>query len=310
MKNKVKISIITPVFNDWESAQKLINEINNKYSSTSQVNILIIDDGSTHKPSIDIPHSKNIKIEIIRLKTNIGHQRAIMIGLCVCHEKYSSNDFVIVMDADGEDDPSYIEKLIKKSSSEKKIIFAARNKRSETFRFKLSYLLYKIVFRFLTGKSIYFGNYSCIPSLYLERICYDHNFWNHYSSSIMVSKIPYSSIKTDRRKRFDGNSKMSSINLIIHGLSSISVYIETVIYRLVVFLVIITSLLIIISLALVYLKLFTYLTIPGWSSNILSLILTNLFILFMFFITFLLTHLNSRKIRINSPLSFYKDYIK
>ena len=125
----------------------------------------------------------------------------------------------------------------------------------------------------------------------------------------MVSKIPFSSIMTNRRNRFDGYSKMNHVSLVMHGLSSISVYIEIVIYRLILFLSILTSIFLALALFLIYLRFFTELTIPGWSSNILFIIFTNLFILFMFFMTFLLMHLNSRKTRINSPLSFYKEYI-
>lgn len=308
--NNSRVSILVPVFNDWTSLNLLLTEIDKVLSSKFQfIDIIVINDCSSKPKEINKELSNNINLNSIDLISNVGHQRAILIGLCWIYDSNLTPDSIIVMDADGEDDPNYIIDLFKESIKKENIVFASRNKRSENIVFKISYFFYKILFKLLTGKSISFGNFSSIPALFLQRICSDYNFWNHYSSSVMVSKIPFSSIMTNRRNRFDGYSKMNHVSLVMHGLSSISVYIEIVIYRLILFLSILTSIFLALALFLIYLRFFTELTIPGWSSNILFIIFTNLFILFMFFMTFLLMHLNSRKTRINSPLSFYKEYI-
>ena len=184
MKKQI-ISVVTPVYNDWDSLKFLIKEIKliseDKFSIDK---IIVVNDGS-HEKCPEVISNDN-KIEIINLTTNMGHQRAICMGLCYVNDNIKSSNFIIVMDSDGEDRPSDIPLLIgiaEKSSS--KIVFAKRKNRSEGVLFKVNYFFYKIFFKILTGDKINFGNFSCIPKSKIGQIISNPDSWNHYSGSIL-----------------------------------------------------------------------------------------------------------------------------
>jgi hypothetical protein len=227
----MQVHVLIPIFNDWESLNLLINDIN-KSSISSTVNFLIVNDGSSERPSKFFAKDS---IDIIDLNQNLGHQRAIAIGLCYLTKKVKNDDVVLVMDGDGEDRARDMSLLIETSLKEDKIVFAKRKRRHEGMIFKGFYLVYQIIFRVLIGKTIDFGNFSSIPAKLLFRLTSDPNLWNHYSGSIIRSKLPFITLSIDRGKRYSGKSKMNLVSLVIHGLSAISVHLETVTVRIILF---------------------------------------------------------------------------
>lgn len=166
MNQKKNIYCLTPIYNDWESFAILIQEIYQlkQNLSTYDFFIVAVNDGSTQDLPEDFDY-KNIPTTVLNLKINIGHQRAIAVGLQYIYNEVSDYDFVVVMDSDGEDKPQDIKDLIGKAEheNEKKIIFAQRKKRQESTFFKIGYFFYKYLFYFLTGQKISFGNFSIIP---------------------------------------------------------------------------------------------------------------------------------------------------
>ena len=109
MKIKKKIYCLTPVYNDWESFKILINNIENVQNILSDdflISIIAINDGSTEDIFFEISEFK-IDIKIINLKINIGHQRAIAVGLQYINNELTDNDYTVVLDGDGEDKPRY-----------------------------------------------------------------------------------------------------------------------------------------------------------------------------------------------------------
>lgn len=309
---KSKVIVVTPVYNDWLSFQCLVEDLN-QFSNSLDIeikSIVAINDGSIDQFNKEAFISKT-PICIVNLSNNLGHQRAIAIGLSYVEENYKDLDYIIVMDSDGEDKPTDILKLIKtvRIQTDESIIFAKRKKRSEGVKFKLFYSLYKLLFYKLTSYKLEFGNYSCIPKSLLTRVVAIPELWNHYSCAIMKSKITYTSVDTNRGVRYQGKSKMNFQNLILHGLSSISIYLDIVSIRLlfVAFFAICLTLLSI--LIVVGLTVFTSLTIPGWPS-IVALILLNILAIFVL-TTFLilLFQLNQKSVIKFPPRQFYKDFI-
>ena len=109
----MKIKILIPVYNDFESASKLINNINSVISNLdNDFSIIIVNDASTDKADIDISNINNIKsIKIINMKINQGHARCNAAGLKYIFEN-EEFDYVIPMDGDGEDRPEEIIKFV------------------------------------------------------------------------------------------------------------------------------------------------------------------------------------------------------
>ncbi|SOC78579.1 Glycosyltransferase involved in cell wall bisynthesis [Salinimicrobium sediminis] len=306
------IAIVIPVFNDWECIEHLIHNINIALAGKFEaIHLVFINDCSTELPSKSLEIPGYMTYSKVDLATNVGHQRAILIGLCYCFEQAIDTEYIIVMDSDGEDNPKYISQFLDKvnSSGKDQIIFAKRSKRSENLSFKLFYFLYKLLFRILTGSSISFGNFSCVPNSLLSKICNNPSFWNHYSASVMKAKLPYSIISTERGKRYSGHSKMNYNSLILHGLSSLSVYIESVIIRVLKLSFIVFVFLIFISILVIYVKYSSEYAIPGWATNVFGFILNLLITVVLFNLLIILTHLHNRNKPISKPIDFYKSYI-
>ncbi|HEY9619554.1 MAG TPA: glycosyltransferase [Crinalium sp.] len=272
-----RLSIVTPIFNDWQSFTYLVQAIDNLAKTLDlNVSIIAVNDGSielTPTPEVLLPDLKYLqKIEILNLVCNLGHQRAIAVGLCEAFHQEDS-DAVIVMDCDGEDRPQDIGKLLKASFAHpNQIVVAQRGKRSEVASFRLSYILYKTLFLVLTGKVIDFGNFCLIPRSLLSRMVFMPDIWNNLAATIMLSKTPIYRVRINRGDRYAGKSKMNMVSLIIHGLSAISVYSDVVFVRVIITFTVLSVLLASGIGLVVILRLFTNLAIPGWASYVTGLL--------------------------------------
>jgi len=229
----MKIKILIPIYNDWQSVSKLIDEINNlSINPEFQVSVIILNDASNHDRQDEDKNLENIhSVKILNMKINQGHARCIATGLKYIYEK-EDFDFVIPMDGDGEDRPEEIKEFINQiKSTNGKAIVGERVKRSEDLSFKLFYQLHKLITITFTGKSIKFGNYSCIPKSTVEKLVNEKATWNSYSGSLRKIEDNLISIPSTRGVRYFGPSKMSFYNLVKHSLSIISVFRKTFLIR-------------------------------------------------------------------------------
>jgi glycosyltransferase involved in cell wall biosynthesis len=228
-----KITILIPVYNDWQSVSKLIKDINSQVSTLSdQFSIIIINDASTENRPEFSPDLNNLNsIQIINMKENKGHARCIASGLKYIYEK-KEFDYVIPMDGDGEDRPEEIKNFIELTDqSEDKSIVGERIKRSESLFFKICYLFHKFLTLAFTGQSIRFGNFTCLSKITVEKMLNEKATWNSFSGSLKKVEKDLLSIPSIRGTRYFGPSKMSFFNLLKHSLSIISVFRKTVLIR-------------------------------------------------------------------------------
>ena len=229
----MKICFVIPTYNDEASLKKLIDNINKELKNFT-LNFVIVDDCSQD----DYKTLKNTKkIDLIKLDKNQGSQKAITIGLKYVKDKDLEFDYLIIMDSDGEDKPADLQSLISEAhkKNNNSIIFASRKKRMEIFTFKFFYFFYKLVFRILTGRKINFGNYSCIPKKFLNKIVKVSFLKLHFPAAIIKSKLTYSDIPCDKGLRYAGDSKMSFNNLFIHGFMAFSIFLKEIIIRILIF---------------------------------------------------------------------------
>lgn len=268
--------IIMPVFNDWSSLDLLLRQLEEELSRKNlQVEILLIDDGSTIKPSSDLGAAgfkRFEKIEILRLRRNLGHQRAIAIALAHIEEKVPCQA-VVVMDADGEDKPEDAIRLIEeyRRGDKEKVIFAQRTKRSENLLFRVSYFIYRRLYKALTGEEIRIGNFSIIPRQLLTRIVVVSEIWNHYSSGILKARIPHQYIPTDRSNRLAGSSRMNYVQLVVHGLSAISIYGDVIGVRALMATVVLALVSVVLIIIAIVVRIMTDMAIPGWATYVIGL---------------------------------------
>ena len=222
----MKFKILIPVFNDWKSVEKLLENINHYVKNLAhEISVIIVNDASNHDRQNQEKNLENIhSIKILNMKINQGHARCIATGLKYIYEK-EDFDYIIPMDGDGEDRPEEILEFINQvKESKDKIIVGERIKRSENLLFKIFYQLHKLITLTFTGKSIKYGNFTCLPKTTIKKMINEKATWNSFSGSLKKVENNLISIPSIRGTRYFGPSKMSFLSLLKHSLSIISVF--------------------------------------------------------------------------------------
>jgi glycosyltransferase involved in cell wall biosynthesis len=303
-QSAVKLAIVSPVFNDWEGFGLLVDELERVFNGSGwAVSLVAVDDCSTDEAP-DIPLGGAIsRMEVVRLGMNVGHQRAIAVGLAFVATS-EPVDLVAVMDSDGEDKPDDLKRLVMEAiEGRHEAVVAERRKRSEGLAFRLFWRVYKLMFELLTGQRIGFGNFSVLAWCSVRRLVHNPNIWNHYAASLIQSRLRIRYVPTTRGARYHGQSKMNFVSLITHGLGAIAVFGEAVFVRILLFSCALLGVSIAVSAAVVAIRLFGSIAIPGWATNVLgfALLLSFQAVMLPILVGFLL--LNNRA----SMLSLPKD---
>jgi len=306
--------ILIPLFNDWVALDKLLVLLDRTLDENGlAAGVLIVNDGSTEEPGDGFARQvfrALRQIDVLDLRRNLGHQRAIALGLAFAEDK-GSCETLVIMDSDGEDDPRDIPRLLAKYRQQggNQIVFAERARRTESLLFRMFYVLYKSFHFWLTGYRVRVGNFSAIPRSRLASLVVVSDLWNHYAAAVFKSRQPYCTLPTSRAKRLHGQSKMNFVGLVIHGLSAISVYSEIVGVRL----LLVCVALILLSLfgvaCTVYVRLTTNLGIPGWATSTVGILLVILFQAVMLSFIFSFVILAGRQGSSFLPLRDYPYFI-
>ena len=236
----MKIKILIPIYNDWQSVFKLLENINSEISGLEhEFSAIIVNDASTEsRPEINLNLNNLNSIKIINMKENRGHARCNAAGLKHIFEN-EEFDYVIPMDGDGEDRPEEIKQLIDNLNYHPdKPIVGERIKRSEGIFFKFCYFVHKLITYTFTGQSIKYGNYTCLPKSIVEKMINEKATWSSFSGALAKITKDRAIIPSERGTRYFGPSKMSFKNLIIHSLSIISVFRTNVLIRSILFLLV------------------------------------------------------------------------
>ena len=234
-----KIKILIPVYNDWQSVFKLLEDINLKVSTLEgEFSVIIVNDASTKsRPDLTTALEKLKSIQVINMKENRGHARCNAAGLKHIKEK-EDFDYIIPMDGDGEDRPEELSLLVNKTKNYPGIVVTAdRIKRSEGFIFRFCYLAHKCLTLIFTGQTIKYGNYTCLPKSTVNKMVNEPATWSSFSGSLAKIAKDRKSIPSERGIRFFGPSKMSFTNLLKHSLSIIAVFKKVLLIRSILFLI-------------------------------------------------------------------------
>lgn len=229
------VAVVLPVFNDSAACGLLLRRLDEVLAARyPSVPVIVVDDGSVMPPPVTdvlcVPYTC-LDVTVLRLRRNLGHQRAICVGLAHAHETISP-DVTVIMDGDGEDAPEDVPRLLEAAAAARdQVVFARRTKRSESLLFRAGYVMFRLLHRMATGYGVAFGNFSAVPRERLASLLSVGDLWNNYAASVLVSRQPYCAIPTRRAQRLGGRPQMKLFSLVAHGLSAISVFGEVVSVR-------------------------------------------------------------------------------
>jgi polyisoprenyl-phosphate glycosyltransferase len=287
---KTPLVILTPVYEDTESFYQLAQKIENIYQD--QATLVAVEDGSLHHV-IDVKHCPTlISVHVLRLKRNVGHQKAISIGLSYLEHKLSDSTKVVVMDSDGEDRPETISELTKSLEQEKvDIAVSVRKSRVESLKFKLFYQVYRLLFKLLTGHNIHFGNFMALKLSAIKRLLTYTELSTHLAGTVILSKCHLQSVPIDRGQRYAGHSKMNFAGLVLHGLRALMIFADFVLVRLGLASLFFIGFITIVIITIIFLKSIGMAT-PGWFSIALGMLTLLLIQIAAFVLMFLMISRN------------------
>lgn len=309
------LAIVMPVYNDWAAIEILLVDLDAHLSTIGNIRdvvVFLVDDGSTEPPppAIEVSLFKISKLVTIILGCNLGHQRAIAIGLSEVVNR-ACFDVVLTLDSDGEDSPSDVISLFNQwLSTPAAVVVARRRMRHEGPLFQISYQIYLRLFQILSGYRLDFGNFAFFSIETSIRLVHMPELWNHFAASVLRSKILLVGIPIDKAQRLQGRSKMNYTNLVNHGLSAASVLVDLVFARLLIITTASGTLLILASSYVLYQRLFTTFSIPGWASSMIGLSLLGLIQLFALVFVVIFLILSSRSSFQRPTLYQAREYIQ
>ena len=308
-----KLIILMPVYNDWGALSLLLPTLDRELKSDGlTAGILLVDDGSTTAPpkNLGTLFEAIATVDVLSLRRNLGHQRAIAVGLSYIEANHPQSS-VVVMDSDGEDDPKDVPRLIREcvAHREERIVFAARIKRSEGWIFTFFYHLYRLIHFLLIGIRVRVGNFSVVPPRALKRLVAVSELWNHYAAAVHKAKLPMEFIPSDRATRLAGPSRMDMVSLVVHGLSAMAVFGDRIGVRLLIvvsagMVLTVTALAIVIATRLV-----TDLAIPGWATYATGLLFVMLMQMLLVILVFVFVILAARNAAHVLPTHDYGQFI-
>jgi glycosyltransferase involved in cell wall biosynthesis len=289
------ITIITPCYNENITVIKFLEMLEGVLAPlTRPFRIIVVNDCSTDNTlqllqayAVQAP---NVMLKILNLRFNVGHQAAIYQGML--YAATTDAEQFIIMDADGEDAPSAIPELITHTGTD--IVHVVRGKRQESTLFKVSYGIYKVIFKTVTGKRMNFGNYCMISRKILESAIY-HTF-THFAAFLSKQRGTREQIIVAREKRLDGVSKMSFKGLLSHAFKSFVEYGEDMLLIFLKSFIVIMILFILAISNVIYQKFVANTAILGWASVVAIGLLNMAIISIGFFVLgILLLNLSNQK---------------
>ncbi len=275
MSTKKNISIIIPCFNEGEVIGETIKRLQNVTQSliNYKFELLLIDDGSSDQTKILIKKSMQIfkNIRLISFSRNFGHQLAVTAGI-----DYAKGDAVILIDADLQDPPEVIGRMIEKWEEGNEVVYGTRTQRhGESFFKKITA---KFFYKFLNSMSD-----VAIPHDTGDFRLMDRRIVNILKAMPerqrfvrgMISWIGFrqTSIFYERQKRYAGESKYPFFKMLKFGMDGILSFSNKPL-KLAILLGFISSLFSIIIIAfIIWSRLYTHDWVKGWT----ALMFTTLF---------------------------------
>jgi hypothetical protein len=231
--------IVCPVYFDVDSFLMLTARIRDEFSrldfdAPPRLRIVAIDDSGGQDPAVaslvDVAD-----VTVLPTPFNLGHQAALVFGLRRLASQMNDEDWVVTLDADGEDRPADLPRLLRELTVPRAVsnhvVLALRTKRVESLQFKVLYFFFKLLFRLLTGTVSRTGNFAAFHGRLAKQVLFHPYFDLSYASALLALNIPATFVPCERGRRYAGTSKMGISRLIMHGLRMLMPFVDRVATR-------------------------------------------------------------------------------
>ena len=162
-----KVSVVIPVYNEQESLPELIRRTTAACDTMGKAyEILLVDDGSSDNSALmmtDAAQAEGSHIVAVLLNRNYGQHSAIMAGF-----SHVTGDLIITLDADLQNPPEEIPRLVAKADEGYDVVGTVRQNRQDSLFRKLASRTINRLIQRTTGKAM--GDYGCMLRAYRRHI--------------------------------------------------------------------------------------------------------------------------------------------
>ncbi|MBE2317445.1 glycosyltransferase [Solirubrobacter sp. CPCC 204708] len=265
-----RLWIFTPVYFDVPSFLILRERL-----AQHGARIVVADDSAGRDPAIAALHELD-DVDVVEPPFNLGHQRALVYAIRTMAPEIRDEDVIVTLDADGEDKPEDLPRLIdelRAETSERAIVMARRTSRSEPPLFRVGYFFFKLGFRLLTGVVVRTGNFAAYRGWVARHLLSHPQFDLSYSAALIALNLPVAYVPCARGERYAGRSKMGYSKLLLHGLSMLMPFTDRIVLRALITFTVTLALTALAAFSVILVKLFTDEAIPGWATYTLLLMI-------------------------------------
>lgn len=198
--------------------------------------LYLVDDDSTDSTCERIDRfvaaaRPRFEVRVLRVPTNLGNQGAMFFGLG--RIDLAPDDVLITFDCDGEDDVREARSVIALGAENPgKVVLIERGRRKESLRFRVFFAVYKLLFRFLSGKRVVPNNFMLIPGKLVPAIRRAPLAATHLAYGVLRLNPPHVVTSRDRRPRYGGQTSQNLFMLVSHGMVGLMVFYEVVVAKL------------------------------------------------------------------------------
>ncbi len=261
-----RVAVIMPSFGEGESLKELLPEMKRVLDGSYDVTVLLVNDLGRPDPSLE-ELAEAFRAAVVDTPYNMGSQEAIVHGIREQVRRLRA-DYVVTMDADGQDDVRSIPSLL--AEVRPGVIAVARRtgRRPEGRSFRVAYAAYKWLFRVLTSVTPDFGNYAAFDQEVADHIARSPHFYVTYSLALpkvgRIMRVP-----VPRLPRRSGRSHVGMQGLFDHAVRSALPYLNVIGLRTAVFSVIPATVSVLLTLVSSFLRLFMpQYAFPNWATTI------------------------------------------
>ena len=208
--NKVKISVVIPLYNEEKSLEELYKRITLSLQPLSDsFELIFIDDGSTDNSFSVLKdlHKRDNRVKAICFRKNFGKSAALSTGF-----KEAQGEIIVTIDADLQDLPEEIPALIKKMDEGYDLVSGWKFKRKDPLFRKIASRLFNLVSSFFTGVKIH--DFNCGLKSYRREVIEEMELYgelHRYIPAIANWKgFKVGEVKVNHRSRKHGKSKFGS----------------------------------------------------------------------------------------------------
>jgi len=263
-----RILVVLPSLHEGVTITELVAETTGQLPD-HEIAFLVADDSQGTDPALITLAQTDSRVRLFTPTSRLGHQRGLTAALREIKEELPSFDAVVTMDADGEDRPADIPRLVEPIlNKEANLARAQRGRRSVHRSFSLGYLIYRGIFRTLTGMKITSGNFAAASGTWWHDEL-NSKMWNlTFSGTLASIDGKVTDIPCDRDPRRQGKSRMNFSALIGYGLMFALPFSLRIAVRAAVLTAFAAVVAVISVVTVIALRVFTESSTPGWTTTV------------------------------------------